>query len=252
MRDPADYAEEIEREAATPAGPGERFFGYGVMGLPFRSGHILGLRRFPASSIGPGYRSVWHRDPSGRWTFYQDQPAELACTRYFGTQVEEVREGAIEITWTGPRSFQVSAGDGALAWTIELASTPVTAVLNRVGALLPDRAWRSPPVLTVMARAAGPALRAGHLRLQGRTPNGQHFVANPLHIWVARDSSARVDGSDLGTMGPAPEQAHLGDFAIPQRGVFVVGRAYFEDGRQAGSSARRSTSRSRPRRRSNT
>lgn len=228
MREPAEYAETIERDAATPTGSGERFFGYGVMGLPFRSGHILGLRRFPASSIGPGYRSVWHRDPSGRWTFYQDQPAELACTRYFGAEVEEVREGAVAITWTGPRSFDVSAGGGDLAWTVQLASTPVTRILNGIGALLPDRAWHSPPVLATMSRAAGPALHAGRLRLQGVTPNGQHFVANPLHIWIARDSSARVHGSDLGAMGPAPEQAHLGDFAIPQRGVFVVGRAYFQ------------------------
>src|SRR5438093_10796541 len=104
MRDPAEYAEEIERDATLPAGPGERFSGYGVMGLPFRSGHILGLRRFSASSIGPGYRSVWHRAPNGRWTFYQDQPAELACTRYFGAAVDEVREGPIEIAWTGPRA----------------------------------------------------------------------------------------------------------------------------------------------------
>ena len=51
------------------------------MGLPFRSGHILGLRRFPASSVGPGYRTVWHRAPSGRGTVYQDQPAQLACIR---------------------------------------------------------------------------------------------------------------------------------------------------------------------------
>jgi hypothetical protein len=28
-------------------------------------------------------------------------------------------------------------------------------------------------------------------------------------------------------MGPAPEQAQLRDFAIPQRGVFVVGRTFF-------------------------
>ncbi len=28
-------------------------------------------------------------------------------------------------------------------------------------------------------------------------------------------------------MGPASEQAQLRDFAIPQRGVFVVGRAFF-------------------------
>ena len=137
MREPAEYADEIEREPTLPAGSGERFSGYGVMGLPFRSGHILGLRRFPASSIGPGYSSVWHRAPSGRWTFYQDQPAELACTRYFGAAVEEVREGPIEIVWTGPRSFEISAGAGELAWTMELASTPVTSALNRVASLLP-------------------------------------------------------------------------------------------------------------------
>jgi hypothetical protein len=93
VREPGEYAGEIERAAVLPTGGGDRFSGYGVMGLPFASGHILGLRRFPASSIGPGYRSVWHRDPGGRWTFYQDQPAELACTRYFSAAVEEVREG---------------------------------------------------------------------------------------------------------------------------------------------------------------
>jgi hypothetical protein len=38
-----------------------------------------------------------------------------------------------------------------------------------------------------------------------------------------------VRGVDLGEIGPAPEQARLRDFAIPQRGVFVVGRAMFTD-----------------------
>jgi hypothetical protein len=46
-------------------------------------------------------------------------------------------------------------------------------------------------------------------------------------MWVATGSSATVRGVDAGAMGPAPEQAHLRDFAIPQRGVFVVGRATF-------------------------
>ena len=227
MREPAAYADEIERDTTVPAGSGERFSGYGVMGLPFRSGHILGLRRMPASSIGPGYRAVWHRDPTGRWTFYQDQPAELACTRYFGAAVDEVREGPIEIAWTGPRSFEVSARGGELAWTVELTSTPVTSALSRVASLLPERAWDSPSFLTVMSHAAGLALHAGRVRLTGRAPNGQRFVAKPLHLWVARASSARVHGGDLGAMGPAPEQAQLHDFAIPQRGVFVVGRTFF-------------------------
>jgi hypothetical protein len=227
VREPAEYAAEIERDAMVPAGSGERFFGYGVMGLPFESGHVLALRRFPASSIGPGYRSVWHRSPSGRWTFYQDVPAELACTRYFGAAVAEVREGPIDIAWTGPRSLAISADDGALTWTVQLASTPVTSALNRVAALLPDRAWHSPPVLAVMSRIAGRALSAGQVRLTGLAPNGQRFVVNPLQMWIARDSAARLDGRDLGAMGPASDQAQLRDFAIPQRGVFVVGRAFF-------------------------
>jgi hypothetical protein len=228
-RAPATLAEVVEREAELPPGAGERFSGYGVMGMPFRSGHVLGLRRFPASSIGPGYRSVWHRDPDGRWTFYQDQPAELACSRYFGAEVDEVREGPIRIDWTGSDRFEVHAGDGALEWAVELKSTPMTRLFSGVGSLLPPRAWRSRPVLAVMSRVAGPALGAGRVRLTGLAPNGQRFVANPLTIWVIGSGRARIGGADLGEPGPAPEQAQLRDFAIPQRGLFVLGRAFFTD-----------------------
>jgi hypothetical protein len=65
---------EVERHPELPSGGEERFAGFGVMGLPFDSGHVLALRRFPASSIGPAYTAVWHRDPAGRWAFWQDQP----------------------------------------------------------------------------------------------------------------------------------------------------------------------------------
>lgn len=225
MREPAELVAELERRAELPPGSGERFFGYGVMGLPFRSGHVLGLRRFPASSIGPGYRSVWHRDPDGRWTFYQDQPAELACTRYFGAEVDEVHEGPIEIDWTGPRRLEVRSGD--LEWATELQSTPVTRLLNTMVSILPGPAWRSPPVLALMSRVASVALRAGRVRLVGQAPNGQRFTANPLALWAAGASSATIAGTDLGEMGPAPRQAQLGDFSLPQRGMFVIGRAVF-------------------------
>jgi hypothetical protein len=229
MREPAEIVEDIERHPKLPPGSEERFFGYGVMGLPFRSGHVLGLRRFPASSIGPGYRSIWHRDPDGRWTFYQDQPAELACTRYFGAEVDEVRQGPIRIDWTGPRGFEVRAGDGELEWMVEVGSTPVTRALNGLGSVLPVRAWRSTAVLAVMSRVAGIALRTDRVRLSGLGPNGQRFVANPRAVWVATASRATVAGADLGEMGPAPEQAQLRDFAIPQRGMFVIGRAFFSE-----------------------
>jgi hypothetical protein len=230
MREPAQLVERVEREAELPPGTDERFSGYGVMGFPFRSGHVLGLRRFPASSIGPGYTSVWHRDPDGRWTFYQDQPAELACTRYFGARVDEVREGPVRIDWTGSHSFEVHADDGALEWRVELESTPVTRLFNGVSSLLPPRAWRARPVLGAMSRVAGPALRAGRVRLTGLTPNGHRFVANPMTIWVAGSGRAHVGDVDFGEPGPPPQQARLRDFAIPQRGLFVLGRAFFAGG----------------------
>jgi hypothetical protein len=36
----------IEEDASLPLGSSERFAGYAVIGLPFRSGHVLALRRF--------------------------------------------------------------------------------------------------------------------------------------------------------------------------------------------------------------
>ena len=124
MREPAELVDELERGAELPLGAEERFFGYGVMGSPFRSGHVLGLRRFPASSIGPGYRSVWHRDPDGRWTFYQDQPADLACTRYFRSQVDEVREGPVRIEWTGRADSRSAPRTGSFSGRWRSARRP--------------------------------------------------------------------------------------------------------------------------------
>lgn len=68
--DPRKLVQQLEAAASLPTGPEERFNGYGVMGLPFRSGHILAMRRFSGTSIGPGYTSVWHRTPQGDWVFY--------------------------------------------------------------------------------------------------------------------------------------------------------------------------------------
>jgi len=87
---PRDLVAAIEASPTLPGGGEERFAGYGVMGLPFRSGHILALRCFPASSVGPPYRAVWHRDPEGRWTFFQDVPLMQGCARYFGAALAEV------------------------------------------------------------------------------------------------------------------------------------------------------------------
>src|SRR5260370_10998305 len=90
-------AARLESAPEVPSGGEERFSGFAVMGIPFASGHVLALRRFTASSIGPAYTSVWHRDPGGRWAFWQDQAADQACSRYFGAAAAETRRRTIEL-----------------------------------------------------------------------------------------------------------------------------------------------------------
>jgi hypothetical protein len=79
-----------------------------------------------------------------------------------------------------------------------------------------------------MGGFASLALGAGRLALVGEAPNGQQFIANPRFIWTVSDSAATLNDQNLGNIGPLPEQARLGDFWIPQRGLFVIGRAFFE------------------------
>lgn len=199
--------------------------GYGVMGLPFRAGHVLGLRRWTASSVGKGFTSIWHRNPSGQWTFYESAPSEVACTRYFGAGVERACLVPIDLRWEGPSCLRVTAQD-AVDWTVRMGSSVTTRAMSAVGSSLPLTAWRSGPVLETMGRLAGSALRAGRVKLTGSTTNGQHFDANPLRIWYVTDSRARVDGEDLGPIGPLANQAHLADFYFPQRGIFALGRVF--------------------------
>ncbi|MCI4674070.1 methyltransferase family protein [Candidatus Mycolicibacterium alkanivorans] len=94
---------------ALPFGDDERVVGFGVMGLPFASGHYLAYRDFPATSFSPGYRSVWHRHPDGVWTFYATTPGPLSCARYFSsaTPAEPV-QCDIEASWPRAWSLAVS------------------------------------------------------------------------------------------------------------------------------------------------
>jgi hypothetical protein len=100
--------------------------------------------------------------------------------------------------------------------------------MNALGSAVPDGMWRRPMFLAGMGALAGPMLRAGRVRLAGWTPNGQRFMANPLMVWLISESKASLDGTDLGEVGPSRTQGRLADFWIPQRGVFAIGRAFFE------------------------
>ena len=228
MKAPRSVVEQLEAAPSLPAGSGERFNGYGVMGLPFMSGHILAMRRFPASSVGLGYTSVWHRTPAGEWVFYATVPPRQSCTRFFGMLASDSMQTEIAITWSAPFRLRVTIPAVSLDWEVGVGSTVATRLMNAAGRLLPRAAWRSSAVLAGMGRVAGPLLGVGRVGLEGTVPNGQRFIANPRVLWAITDSRAMLAGENLGPPGPVRPQAHLGDFWIPQRGVFAIGQSYFE------------------------
>lgn len=228
MSAPATLAAEAENQREPPPSDHEETFaGYGIMGVPFASGHVLAMRRFPASSVGPAYTSIWRRDPDGSWVFWQDQPDTMACPRYFSAALAETRHLPIQLEWPSESTLRLAVPDQDFEWTTTMASSPVTRLLNTAGSLIPDRLWSARGVLSFMGSVAGTALRAGNVDLYGSVPNGQHFIANPRTIWLVVETTARLGDSDFGPTGPLAEQTRLGDFWIPQRGIFAMGRASF-------------------------
>ncbi|MGE2729902.1 hypothetical protein ACQI4F_10510 [Mycolicibacterium vaccae] len=231
-RTPRSAAAQVGDTPVLPAGPEETVAGFGVMGLPFARGHYLAYRDFPAASFLPdsvrGYRSVWHRDPGGVWTFYATTPAEHSCARYFSSATSNAAvQAPIEILWTGDYSLTIVI-PGVLDWSVELADTAATRILTAVAVRLPDGVWTRTGTLGAIGRVAGAALGAGQVRLAGTMPNGQHFRIAPRQMWAVRSSRAELRGQDLGPVAPLPRQARLGDFRAPQRGLAVVAQGRFD------------------------
>ncbi len=216
------------RNLPLPDGDEERVVGFGVMGLPFASGHYLAFRDFPQTTFSPAYLSVWHRTPDGVWTFYATTPGPQSCSRYFSsaTPVDPV---VCDITsrWATPWSLAISI-DGVLDWRIDITATPATRLMSTVGSLMPARVSRSRRALAAISPLVGPLLGIGRIKLTGNLPNGQEFRIAPKRVWAVADSTAVVRGEDLGPVGPHPVQGRLADFQLPQRGICVVAQGRFE------------------------
>ncbi len=222
---PRQAVDALRSRPELPDGDDERFTGYGVMGMPFASGHYLALRDMLASSVGPAYRAIWHRDPDERWTMFTTGAPEVTCPRYFGAAAAAVRVPRIDVSWADDHTIDVSLGD-ELDWRIELESTGATRMMTVMGGALPEAAWNSIPVLASMQPMAGAVLRVGRVRLHGDTPNGPEFKAAPRKVWRAT-GRASLRGMDLGEPFPLVAQTRLADFWLPQRGLFFVGGARF-------------------------
>ena len=227
MNEPRDMIQRLEKNPQLPKGDGEILSVYGIESCPFASGDILCSRHVLASSFGPAYTAIWHRDPNGDWHFYQNVPPRQGCARFFGKALVDITVLPVETWWDAPRRLRIVA-PGRIEWQLDLSSTLATRAMNLMGSLMPDTLWKNPTVLSAMAPVAGVTLGAGKLRLTGRAPNGQRFIANPLSTWTVPSAKATIDGRDLGAVAPLCEQPRLGDFWIPRTGLFAIGRAFFD------------------------
>jgi hypothetical protein len=208
--------------------PGHEYVrGWGVFGLPFDSGHVLGLRVFPHNDFAP-YRALWHRDPGGRWSIYVDGPRlDTACPRYFGAACHVTGFARIGLSWAGPATLRVTMDSPALEWTLTATSTRILALLNTMSAALPLATWRLRSLVRARERLAR-TLGMGRLQLTGTMPGGHSGTIMPERMYFVDDSHATLDGTDLGRPAHLRANPVIGGIPLPARGVLSTGQAVFE------------------------
>ncbi|WP_457316612.1 hypothetical protein [Sinomonas sp. RB5] len=216
-----------EAWAASPWPDHEHLKGWGVFGLPFDSGHVLALRVFPESDFGP-YRSLWHRDPDGRWSIFVDGPRlDTACPRYYGAACEYTGFAHIGLVWTGPASLQVTMDRPSLDWTLTASSSWTLGVVNAISSLLPLATWRPRWLVRGRERLAG-ALGTGRMEFSGVMPSGHAGTFMPRQMYFVDEARATFGGVDLGHPVRASENPRIGALPLPARGVLAIGQAVWQ------------------------
>ena len=201
--------------------------GWGVFGLPFDSGHVLALRVFPENDFSP-YRTVWHRDPGGRWSIYVDGPRlDTACPRYYGAACHFTGHAQIGLTWAGPATLRVTMDSPALEWTLTATSTRLLDLLNTMSAAMPLATWRPRSLVRARERLAS-ALGMGQLKLTGTMPSGHTGTLMPGRMYLIEESRAMLDGADLGLPAHLRDNPTIGGVPLPARGVLATGQAAWE------------------------
>ena len=214
-----------ERRGSAPWPDHEYVKGWGVMGLPFDSGHYLALRVFPENDFAP-YKTVWHRDPEGRWSIFVDGPRlDTACPRYYGPACTHVGHATIDLTWTGPMSLRVTVDAPRLDWTLTAAQPPLLRVLNAMSACLPTWTWRPHSLLRAREVLARRILRMGDIRMSGTMPSGHTGTLMPERMYSIDESTATLDRKSLGHAARVTPTPDIGGFPLPARGVLAIGQA---------------------------
>lgn len=202
--------------------------GFAVMSLPFASGYVLASRFIPQSDFGP-YSTLWMCTPDGSWSLHVDGPMlEIACPRYWGEAAVESSFANIELDWTGPDTARMTVDEPSLQWTFSMSRDPLMALVNAINAALPLASWRSPALVAAREWLAQHVLNIGPVDLSGRLPGGMSGTLMPQRIYRIDDSTARLDGVDLGTPVRLEEPPRFGEFRLPSCPLFAVGEAHVQ------------------------
>jgi len=217
--EPRQIVERIEEWVSLPqvnGGGDHNLAGYGVIGLPFRSGHVLALRRFPVSPEGPGYTSVWHRSPLGIWTLFSTTRPKQRRPHFDGNEILHDVVTPIQMDWSGPRQFSIRIGERDLRWNVTLSESAASRLVNAVSGWIPDSWWKNSRIARAIGSLSQYVLGTGPMNVR----------ANPGRVWLVASSTARVKGKDIGEPGALEKQARFHEFLIPQRGLFAVTQSY--------------------------
>jgi hypothetical protein len=207
-----------------PDGPTpEELRGYGVMTLPFDTGHVLALRVFPETNHG-SVSAVWHRTPEGAWSTYVDASSpRRPPPRLFESVCRESNSTSISVTWPTVNRVEIGMTEPALRWSVQLRRSPFTRMVNRTLHRIPMEAYRCRPGLVTVRYMADRALGFGTTDPGGTVSSGPHMLAKPDRLLLVHDARAQLGGVDLGKPTGAGTSSTAGSFRWPARGVVVWG-----------------------------
>lgn len=225
---PRMSAEDAEKLARVPSGDGERFDGYTIVGQRFQSGHVLALRRWAASSIGPAYTSVWHQFPDAAWRLYSTVSSAHSCARYIDSATALSWKGAIRLCWADPHRLNVEVRGVGLEWEIDFRDSWFSRAFGATVGVIPAELLDADPALRAVEWATNAYLGPGALSLAGVMPNGNAYRLLPRELWLMEDARAWLNGVSLGPVEPAAGCARIGELAVPTSGILAFATARFE------------------------